>query len=484
MEGERRGRWAVAAAAALLAVALRPAASQAQVNDPFLAEQPWREQAYGLSLHPPRDAKHNPVTGDDAIARFDGAQRYTVKVFIKKSNLDLSIPVSKDDTRPPIVKVAHTAVGQLAAANPQAVVLEQRTLVLAGKPAALLFFKVPDARANHWALGQAFVELGPKTFALIQLEAAWDRYKFVRPVFDAMLASVRVQAAEDVAQHRKEMINNGIVWRRALNADQLHAAIVPEQLLRIVEGDQTIGWMRVTQMRANGWEQPPWRAQKEKEMAAQRGKEPKRIVVPGVLVDVQARINVGPRAFDTDSRFFFSDNAAEEIWTSKTTVRPIGSARVKLGADPRNNADAAAVSWAETGVRDGDLITVSQESPTSVKKFQWERPSEEKGSLYLSQVELYLIGGLLPRNVPMNVGFYNYYSKTGTVTFRTERVAPGPNGTVTLHSRPTPDEPEQVTTYDRDGRLTHRTLPNGWQVVPTTRAELGRLFAGTRFNTP
>lgn len=470
------------------APAQAPAAPPDPQGDRLLAAQRWQEQAYGVSLRPPLDAKIAQPTGKDAVAQFNGAARYTITVYIKKSDVDLSNQ-GKLDKRfiSPIEKVASMAFGQVGTAYPTAVVLSQSPMPIAGRSGAVAFFRIPDARRGSWVLGQAFMEIDPKTFAMIQLEVPAAQYEAVKPAFDAMLKSIAVESPEQINARRKALMQKAIAWHASVDAARLQAALVPEQLFRIVDGNATIGWMRITEGVANGWEQPAWRAAQEAKRASKLGKEPADIKLPGVRVDVQARFNFGPRAFDVDSRFFVSNDRTQEIWTAKTTVRPIKPLKNELPrAFQRLKQDkppSAEISMAETGVRDHESIYISFESPTSVQNFhgttpgfQEKDPNEARKYLYLSQAELYLLGGLLPRQQPMEMGFYAYSSASRTVTFRTERSTPGAGGLLTVASRLSPDQAEQVSNYDARGRMTHRKLPEGWDVVPTTRAELAAMF--------
>src|SRR6185369_10996180 len=114
-------------------------------------------------------------------------------------------------------------------------------------------------------------------------------------------------------------------------------------------------------------------------------------------------------------------------------------------------------AWVETGVRSGDKITVSKQEPGSNKDFKWEKPKEG----YLSQVEVLLLDALLPHTAATDVGFYAYYPLQGKLTFRSERVAPQPDGSCRVYSRPAPEHAEQVSYFGTDGRLQKRVLPGG-----------------------
>jgi hypothetical protein len=54
------------------------------------------------------------------------------------------------------------------------------------------------------------------------------------------------------------------------------------------------------------------------------------------------------------------------------------------------------------------------------------------------------------------------------VTFRSERVVPEPSGGFRIFSRPSPEQPEQMSVFDAQGKLLRRELPGGRVMTPTT----------------
>jgi hypothetical protein len=203
-------------------------------------------------------------------------------------------------------------------------------------------------------------------------------------------------------------------------------------------------------------------------------------------VDVYARMHMGLRAVDSHSQNFLSHKRDYESWSIRTTVRERkefqpGEKPATLPARPGAQAPAAEpkppqvteTTWLETGVRNGDVITIIRESPTGIDRFTWQKPRLG----YISQVELFLMAPLIPRD-NQDYGFYAYYPNTGTISFRTIRaVASGEEGAgFRIYSRPAPDSPEQVSEYNAAGQLLRRALAEGRDVVPTTREELAKLW--------
>jgi hypothetical protein len=86
-----------------------------------------------------------------------------------------------------------------------------------------------------------------------------------------------------------------------------------------------------------------------------------------------------------------------------------------------------------------------------------------------------LIERLLPHNAPGEWAFYAYNMVTGKVSLRTWRMEPGKDGSYKVVSNPGDGQPEQVTTYDAEGKMVERRV--GDQVTkPATQTELNAIW--------
>ena len=137
------------------------------------------------------------------------------------------------------------------------------------------------------------------------------------------------------------------------------------------------------------------------------------------------------------------------------------------------------VTALETGVRHGDVITVTREAPETGKtRVEWEKPREKQG-YYVSQVDLYLMGKLLPHD-NIDMGFYAYAAgagRTGNLSLRTERVMYIPNSDeLIVFSRPLADQGEQISHYDSKGIMTKRLFPSTRELVSTTEKQLRAIW--------
>ena len=425
---------ATLATIAFIALAFVPsppvvAGDNAQEHTDLLATERWREHSYGISLRPPLGSRLMSQTADDAILRIYGQGGYTIRLYIKKAPAQLTVQ-----------RLITQAIHQLGGAYPSATILDQQWPQLADRPAAAIYFRIPDRKQGPWVMAQTFLRLDSTALLMAQLEADEAQYPQARPAFEAMLASLEIQDPKEINQARTEQINRGESWRQKLTTQQLHDAIEPNQWLRIIENGEDIGYMRIKEHAVN-----------------QMGHS-------GIRIDVQTRINVNNRAVDSIANFFASDNGEHEVWSVRTTLRPLHAANKKTSGPQKNTT-----SWAETGVRSKDRITVNQETPTGIKDHHWERPSQG----YLTQVELMMIERVLGDNTPDGeMGFYAYSPSTQQIVYRTVGIQINPDGTRVVRSRPSPEQNKQISHYSSDGKLTKRQLPDGHLVVPTTTREL------------
>lgn len=571
----------------LLLPLLLPLAAQAQDDvDAILSKERWREMGFGISLRPPLGSRLMSRNIDDAILRIQQGEEYSITVFIKNTQQELTIN-----------QVVNTAIEQFGFAQPTAVIEHQRVAKPAGRPGWIVYFGVnlpfkekPDAgkdikalmevartqfetanqlrikgqdiaafrlykaiaafspdkaiakkakdwvaayevdrqfmqrylldeaarkQRNHldndakgWYMAQAFMQLAPNAFVVVQLEVGQESFEKVKPIFEEVVKSLQVQNPKELDELRKDLIKKGDTLDKTLNHRRLLGAMLPEvstpivddegrpagvkplrlQYLRVLENGKDIGWMKVVNRERRDQivvvdvkeELDPKTGRMRKVRDAQTREQG----INGIGVDVYARLHVANRAVDSHSQMFLAEDGQYESWSIRTTVRDRVDADPDAKAKPALNppkAPAKAVppprhhirTWLETGVQNREQITIIRESPTGIDRVNYRRPVDG----YITQTELYLLAPLLPRE-NFDCGFYAYYPNTGNISFRTLRVvADGDKaGNFRVYSRPSPDSPEQVTEYDREGNLTRRYLGEGREVVPATREELAKVW--------
>lgn len=365
--------------------------------------------------------------------------------------------------------------------------------------------RVQEKDDSPWVLGQGFMQIDPHNFVMVKLEVTKENFESIKPVFEGVIRSLRVDNPQEIDDHRKELIKAGDAVKGLLTFARLKEVIrmwddrggkvdVPHAELwqRIVQDEDDVGWMRTV-----------FSVRKDRRLIREIMRDPitKALVrddkgqvvyrvlevedgVEGIGVDVQARILMGTRAIDTETSMFLSGDRTFETWATRTTVRdrelpvqnnnPANPNIIRGGPAPAAAKPKKETTWLESGMRNNDQITIIREGPTAgnVKRFLYVKPKDG----YLSQPALYLISPLLPRDGDNEYAFYSYYPNTGTISFRTVRCVGKGDNSFTIYSRPAPDQAEQISEYNQAGLLTNRSLSEGRDVVPTTRQELARIW--------
>jgi len=427
-------RWMMAGVV-VMGVWITSAAGQDDALPVALADQRWSELSYGVSLRPPRDSRIVERHAQDAMVEFSHGL-YSMGLVIREMNRPLDI-----------AEIAKQAIDQVALLVPAAVLLSSEELELAGRPAVQLYLRIPT-EDGAWVMGQAIMRIDPQTIAVLRMEAEELNFAMVRPLYEAVVASMEVASPRELDERRDAQIQRGVAWREGLDPMAIHAALREEQWYRVTHEGKDVGYMRMRSYEGELWE------------------------MEGIHVDVDVRIDTGNQRNDTESRFFLSEDGVREFWSTKTAVRPKEAPAVRGG----RQAIVTEQLWVETGLRSdtqtvidretkwANVISIDRKTPSAAEQHEWEKPPQG----YLSQVEVQLLGSLLPRHEAAEYGFYAYSSSTGTISYRVDRVEPQSDGSYKVYSRPSPTAAVHVSHYDASGQLLSRTLPSGMQMHPTT----------------
>ena len=371
---------------------------------------------------------------DGALLRVEGDITYVLRLYIKQAAKGIHIN-----------KIAAAAVGAVGTDFPSAILTTEKPIELAGRSAALLYFRVPhkgegDKPKGDAALGQALIQINSETFAMLRFDAPYVLFDEVRTIFEAVLDSIEIRPPDELAQQRRVNLERGQIWRQLIGPKQLHDAVGDTQLLRIVQGGWDIGFMTIETRPAT------------------------ELQLPGLAVTVQARVHSWPYVYDTKSSFFVSDDDTHEIWKINTT------ARLKSQLDEHKEAQKQ-LTWAETGLRFEDDINVIRPGLAARKQQAWRKPDA-----YLSQVDLHLMERLLPHHRRQVFGFYAYLPSANKISYRAVRVEPTPDGGYLVHTRATPVYGESVAQYDKHGQFMGRLLSGGRALIPTTPEKLESIW--------
>lgn len=395
----------------------------------------WSEQAYGMSLAVPTGSSLTEQTADGALVKFLTQDPATVSVYIRRSQNELNLPGIKDK-----------AVRELGFRHPSAVTLAQdgEPVTVAGRAALGLYLAVPDAEQGDWVFGQVYTLIDPTTVAVYQLNCNASEYDTALKTFQQLVESVQFADPAELDRIRTEQIEAGRAWLESMKSEKIKSSLIDEQWLRITLSGKDVGYMRI------------------------RHTHEADHVPPGIGVAIQSRFLEGDRTYDTEGTYFEASDRSVEFWTLTTTLRLPKTLAHNPNAPPQPDTQ----NWRQTGLRDGNAMEVSQETPTNIKQLPWKIPPYA----YLSQVNQYVLMALLPREQPSTLAFYSFDGDTRKLSLRTYRIEPLPGGSYRVIIRPTPDQAEQVATFSPTGRLIERRMPDGRVYLATTPQELKRIW--------
>lgn len=444
-------KWAIIAVVLTIATMTRaadppapepPPAEQTTAEPRPLSDTREHEKDYGLSLQPP--------VGTRVIRQT--ASRYLMQIADEDGKFKMFVSVKRLRRAVEIPQIAADAEAEMERIHETYQVLDERLLTVAERPAVLLYFDVPKAvDEGRMLLGQAYVQIAIDTVALIETEAAAEDGPMVRATFEAVLESLEVKGVAELAVEREAAAERSRQFHRGLRPAAVHAALIPEQVFRIVETGggkdsrkgKDIGWMRVRQYQAE------------------------RVEEPGVEVELRARIFTGPQASDTLALYFVADDDSYEEW-SVTTTRRAATGKPDKKANTETNDDTAR----EIGVRTAGKIDVRIDAPRGGSEtLSFPRPD----ATYLSQAAVWLLPQLLPTDQPATYGFYCYSPAHRKIQFRTDQVVPVPDGFM-LITRPAPSDPALKAAYDNNRRLREKHLSPTTRLVPTTPEALKAIW--------
>jgi len=431
--------WRILSTCGWLVLCICVQTTRAQTNgqdaNPESVAGRWQEQAYGMSLDMPADSTYAQQTADGALIEFYTPDPATISIFIRRSEDQLTLEGVKEK-----------AQGELSFRHPSAVTLAQDSepVTVAERDALGLYLLIPDEKQGDWVFAQVYTMIDPTTVAIYQFSCSSTDLDASLTTFLGIINSVGFAAPAELDRLRTERIEAGRAWLESISSEQLKSASITEQWFRITVAGKDTGYMRV------------------------RHHDEADHVPPGTSVAIQSRLIEGDKTYDSEGKFFESEDRSEEFWTITTTLKLPPTTAYNPDAPPQPMTQ----NWRQTGLRDGLAMEVSHETPTNIKKYSWNVPP----GTYLSQVNQYILPALLPHDKAQTLAFYAFDQDTRKLSLRTYQVQPMPGGTYRVFERPTPDQPQQVATYSPTGRLIERRLPDGRVILATTPQELKRIW--------
>jgi hypothetical protein len=413
------------------AAALFISASLVAAPPDALSPEPWEDRAYGFRVRLPEGLAIKSQTGDEYLFRAaDEKGVFLLSLAVKRSNSVLTLAQVTESARKQILSVQGTSE-----------VLSERNVTLINRPGVIIHARMPMVVAGgEQLLSQAIVQLDAQTFAVLEGRTPFTERAKMEPLFDTVAQAMQMDDPKVVDQRRQEALTAGQDWRSRVGLKAMQDALVPEQLYRLVRGSDDVGYVRMRQGRGQ------------------------REGFSGFEVEVQTRVVAENNHIDSVARFFLSDDERAEFWTITTTRRPAQSAP---------GQPAGGVTFSETGIRTENEILVTTDGPTGQRKNRLAKPPIG----YLSQFEAMVLPQILPIDRPATYGFYFYSARAGKLTFRTDQVTPALTGFV-ITTRLSPNDLDIRSNYTAARVLVEKQLGNDEKQLPTTAAELARIWAG------
>jgi len=413
----------------------------------------WYDHAHGLIMTLPPNTTRIEDPIDKALIRLTSP--------ISSGGYNIHATVRQNAKRKTIVQLADQAMAEVSITSVQPTKLEIRFIKLSERSSVVIYYRHADrnaqviqrvfknAKKRPWIMGQALIllpslitpgveRMPSERMLVVQMDVDEPNSNQGKDAFEAMLASLQIDDPKSLALRRMQCLSTSAKWRKSLKFDDWKACALAEQLFSIRKDDIDIGYMRVQQLPGI-------------ELNHQ-----------GLHVVVEARFIENNRAIDTQFKAFWSDNDANEFWSKIITDRPLKA----LGLNNPRNSEGT--TWSETGIRQDQTISVVRRGPAGSKTYHWQKPPDG----YLSQVQTHLLGQMFTTAPQSEMGFYAYFSSNNSIAYRTERIEHNPTSGYRVFSRPNLEKSQFVTIYNRKGLALSQQLPNGTQIVITTKAKL------------
>jgi hypothetical protein len=417
-------------------------------ND-VLSDKRWWSEEHGISLRPPLNSRIIELDADDALVRIVGDGGYTIRLYVKQSKSAASAVAARDMT---LASLHKASVIQKVLLKSE----EKDKPQVDGRPAALLYYRtMPAKNGAARMVAQTYFNINDRTIAMLQFDVPDLQYRDTARIYQGLVSELRVEDPEKLVLKREEELARGDAWLKTLTGNQLEAAIVPEQYFVMLDQTVPTGYVVIYQ----------------KKVIDDRA--------PGISVRLVALMDSPEQDMVIKSHAYISMDRQEEYWSTEVSIRSRTKTRSNINSPTNNLPDK---TWRDSGERavvDGKMmVRIKRDTPAGEQIVDGEVPPKA----YLSQAETYMLDKLLPHDVDTTYGFIAYSGTSGRMTMRTDEVTRTPEGAL-VTSITVPNQPAQVSHFDRMGKLLGRSLANGHVIRPTTMEELKKLWPD-RFTTP
>lgn len=436
--------------------------ARTQTDDPALPRDllgaPFENQSAGISLRLPAGCRRisSSGAGDDLGQFADDKDKLTLKVnrIIRKDPTHLT--TANDNFGKPVPGLMEQTLSKLQRDLPGCVILRHDlTNVRDGskdKQNVAMIAVRYTASGSHFLTQQAIIQADDHLFYLLALtspgnpsndpNAAVDpRERLAVETFTQMLDSVRLLDTGAIALDQRERLIHTRAVMLSWTAARLHAALVPEQWMRVIRDGRDVGYSYITEQTAAGVPRPL----KPEELKA--GKSDRDLVQPGqgILVGIRARAMTnpldlggiekkrGPVQIDSATWFWVSPDRRLEDWSRITVVndgtvdkdgKPVIRNSTEFGNSQRRThlvLDKDALPGA-AGDPHQPAVRVADEQTLNVTTISGSGADEPFTSQpppwYLPQAISHLLPRILPIDQPKKYLFATYVADARAVMLR------------------------------------------------------------------
>ncbi len=352
-------------------------------------------------------------------------------------------------------------------------VLENKSILVNGIQGHLAYVEQrPGREADPIVNGWLILPQGENVLLVFSMLLFPEDYARLRPMFDAIISTVAVRSAEELAVRRMGRIEAGRRFLERLDPDQLRELAGTREWSRIyregADGDpdaeEEVGYALLEIREGRRGELNPDRHPDRYSDRERR---------EGLLVRMQGRaIGDAQRNifFDSLALYWISWDQTEEAWSVRGTQRQGEAARTESETGIRNPARTGAPRALLTVVRD-------RGSEYTREPIEWEVPES-----YLSQALGTIIGRLLPmdreRTVEYAYYFYNFTLSNPQLSVRIDEWGPADDdsGNWVLRTRLGAESPVITTLYSPSRQFIRRTRGDGTITEPISLERLHRLW--------
>lgn len=449
--------------AVITGVAAGQDAAPARVS---LAQQPYEIRSLGMTVRLPNGASLDATNVGGVEASFTVTPKdatWIMRMHSPRSKDSALTPAGVADGLWDEIKSSSVgrdpATGRVDPRASAAIVDRLDDLVINGAEASRFYARVPRADRAVFITGYTIFSIAPGRFVIFQIDCLEPEFDRVRPMYEAVVATVRFKDISELAADRASGVIAGQRLLDHFNGDDLFS-LLPEgqRFYRLyrpggtdLEGDDTeVAYQAVELHRGQRGELDPSRPRSRWRQADRE---------PGILASVKARFLDGDRVVDSESIFFLTPDRRSEAWSIRMAI--------KRGRD--------SAVYTETGARTGGQIDVNivQPGQPPIAK-SWKTPTEG----YLSQVETLLLPVMLVEvGADLEYAFYAYQPQRTDVLLRRDTLkrSDRPNEWI-IETRPNEDALTDRSIVDADGALVRKFLANGVVMESIRPQELARIW--------